>query len=189
MNLSFESYNNWLYEREMITQPRYGCVMLLADIPHWKEHHLSMILPEDIYNAPSMGMTRGLETMPHITLLYGLYLNAVKPLEIKKLMETFFPLQITINKIDVIHSSSCDVVVYNIPAKKELKFWRDELLRFPNYQHFSTFKPHITISYVKKGTGAKYIRELDNSFKVIFNKAMYSFSADENRNITIELDK
>ncbi|MFA5152666.1 MAG: hypothetical protein WC554_08920 [Clostridia bacterium] len=187
--MKFESYIDWLYEREMITKPDFGCIMLYCDIPNWKSKHLAQINSEDIYNVPDKGMSRGLEYTPHCTLVYGLHLNTVKPTEIKKIMETFFPLKVSIKKLTFFVTPDCDVVKYDVSITKELKAWREKLLKFPNTQTYPDYHPHITLSYVKTGSGIKYIKEFDEPFKVIFNKVVYSYTGDEKENIVVKLDE
>lgn len=187
--MKFQSFIEWLNEREMVDNPDYGCVMLYADVPNWEKKHLSMIDPEDIYDVPDKGMNRGLEHTPHVTIIYGLHLDKIKPEEIKKIMKTFFPLKVSIKKLTVFNTPDCDVVKYDIPKTKELMKWRDDLLKFPNTQTFPDYHPHMTLAYVNRNTGIKYIKEFDESFKVIFNKAAYSYTSNEKDNIIIQLDK
>ena len=185
----FESYDNWLYENEIITKPSFGCVMLYCDIPNWEKKHLTLIDPNDIYDVPDKGMSRGLEKTPHCTLIYGLKLDKVNPLEIKKIMKTFFPIKVAIKKLTFFDTPDCDVAKYDVPKTKELQAWRDELMKFPNHQDFNDYHPHITLSYIKKGTGIKYIKEFEKPFHVIFNKAVYSYSDNKKDNIVVKLDE
>jgi hypothetical protein len=182
--MKFESYFDWLCESELEEKPNYGCVMLFANIANW-DKHLALIDIEDIYSVPG----KALENHPHVTLAYGLFLNKIKPLQIKNIMKRFFPIKVSIKKITCFNNSEYDVVKYDVPATKELKTWREELLRLPNYQEFPTYKPHITIGYTNSGTGIKYIKELEKPFHVIFNRAEYSYTDNEKDNIVVQLDR
>ena len=179
--MKFQSYKNWLYEAKEVDSD-YGCVMLFSDIANWGKH-IAMIDPEDIYGVPG----KGIEHHPHVTLLYGIHLS-VDPQEVKKVMKRFFPIKVSIKKLTMFSNEKYDVVKYDVPKTKEIKTWHDELMRFPNTQDFDTYEPHITLSYVDKGTGHKYIKEWENSFKVIFNRAEYSYTDNEKDNIVVKLD-
>ena len=179
----FKSYKDWLNEAKTVDSPDYGCVMLFTDIPNW-DRHIAMIDPEDIYGVPG----KGVEHHPHVTLLYGIHLS-VDPLEVKKVMKTFFPIKVSIKKLTMFNTPDCDVIKYDVPKTKEIMAWHDELIStFPNTQEFDKYKPHITLAYVNKGTGHKYIKEWEDSFKVIFNRAEYSYTDNEKDNIVVKLD-
>ena len=44
---------------------------------------------------------------------------------------------------------------------------------FPNTQTFKDYHPHITIAYVKKGEGKKYVQKV-KTFETTFNESVYS---------------
>lgn len=183
----FKSYTDWLYEG-WIKAPQYGTVMLGATIPNWESQHLAQIEAQDIYDTPAAyGLERGLEHDPHCTLVYGFYIDKTDPQEIKAVMKSFFPLKVKIKEIGGFRLKDCDVIKYNVPNKEELKVWRERLLRFPNYQFRTDYKPHITIAYVNSGTGRKYLKKLDEGFDIVFNKAIYCYTANQKDNIVVEL--
>ena len=46
---------------------------------------------------------------------------------------------------------------------------------FENTQTFPEYHPHMTLAYVKPGTGKKYVSNLDEPFEVTFTKGVYSW--------------
>ena len=172
---SFISFKNWLFEKKKVRNLEYGCVMLYpTSIPNWK-NHLSIIDKEDIYDNDNHDY--GLEKNPHITVLYGIHLDETTPEAIKEVMKTFEPQEITIDKISIFSNdwNDYDVVKFDVPPTPELKGY-NKLLKtvFPYTSDFPKYHPHMTISYVKKGTGKKYVGKI-KPFTVKFDKAVYSY--------------
>jgi len=169
--MKFESFKSWckkLFESE---EERYGCAMLLADIPNWKSH-LMMIRKEDIYDDAEHNY--GYADEPHITLLYGIHQDEVDLDEVFEIFKNIEPISVVIDTISIFENDeNYDVVKYDVPVSEQLKEYREMFKQFPNTQTFEGYHPHITISYVKKGEGKKYVKRI-TPFKVNFNKAFYS---------------
>lgn len=172
---NFTSFKNWLFEKKKARNLEYGCVMLYpTSIPNWNKH-VSIIDKEDIYDNDTHDY--GLEKEPHITVLYGIHIDETDPKDIKEVMETFEPQEITIDEISIFSNdwNDYDVVKYNVPAPPELRGYNKLLKnKFPFTSDFPKYNPHITIGYVKKDAGKKYVGKV-KSFKVKFDKAVYSY--------------
>jgi predicted GNAT family acetyltransferase len=180
----FISFNNWLSEQEdpkdeedkdEEEKPKYGCVMMDADIKNWVEFHLSGIEEDDIYLKP-YDDSYGLEEQPHVTIVYGIHEEEVDPQRMADLIEHYMkPVTVTIKEIDFFPGKEYDVVKYNVPLTGQLQGYRDTFIQIPNTQTFPEFQPHMTIAYVKPGEGEKYKRELREPFQVTFTKGVYSW--------------
>lgn len=179
----FVAFKNWLLEKESKKQKgekeedikKYGCVMMDANIKNWEDFHLAGIDEDDIYLKPSDD-SYGLEENPHITIVYGIHEDEVDPQRMADLIEHHMkPITMTIKEIGVFEGDEYDVVKYNIPLTGKLQKLRDTFMQIPNTQTFPGYNPHMTIAYVKPGTGKKYVRELTDPFKVDFNKGVYSW--------------
>jgi 2'-5' RNA ligase len=191
---NFIALKAWLYEQRLLeekTQSKkteYGCVMLYSDIQNWPEH-TSIIKTEDVYDDEFKDF--GVEHHPHCTLLFGIHLDETDPQTIKKFMETFKSVEVTIDTISGFSNDTFDVVKYDIPVTPEIKKYHDELIaKFPNTQTFPDFHPHMTIAYVLPGKGKQYHKKV-KPFKVKFNTAVYSFAtanSKEKNRIKIKLD-
>lgn len=174
----FQTFKNWLNEQK--EQPKYGCVMLDAQIKDWKDKHIGGIDGDDVYRKP-LDDSFGLEDNPHVTVLYGIHEDEIDPEVVHDVIrDKMGPVTVKINQIGVFENSEYDVVKYEVPATKELKEYRRIIEdTFPNTQTYSDYKPHITLAYVKPGLGKKYAKKLEEPFEVTFNKGVYSWH-DEN---------
>jgi 2'-5' RNA ligase len=149
----------------------YGCVMVEVPVKNWKEI-TSYIDPEDIYTGGDD--THGIQENPHVTILYGTH-KEVTPEMIKSVFDNFTDnINIVVDGIDIFENEDYDVVKFNVKPDGALKYLHDELSKFPNSNSFPDYKPHITICYVKKGTGKKYVKpEYKYEVKNV-NKITYS---------------
>ena len=179
--MKFTSFKNWLNEQK--EEPTYGCVMAEPKkIDGWEENHLAGINEEDIYEDPNDD-SYGLQKDAHITILFGVHEDKIDPTVVADMIEQKMkPFTVLISEIDFFErpDAGYDVVKYNVPVTKELQNYRSMFLdAFENTQTFPEYKPHITISYVKSGTGKKYKKKLNDPFKVYFNKGVYSYHKED----------
>jgi hypothetical protein len=167
--MKFIKFKNWLLERKAETL-EYGCIMLTADIPNWKEK-LSIIDKKDLYVKDG---DYGFEKEPHVTILYGLHDEEIDRDHIYDEIERLRPITVKINNISIFENEEYDVVKFDVPLTKELRAYRKYFkMLFPNTQTFKDYHPHITIAYVKKGEGKKYVQKV-KTFETTFNESVYS---------------
>ena len=76
-------------------------------------------------------------------------------------------------KITHFSGEEYDVVKFDIESDLLHKI-NKELVKFPHTSDFPDYIPHMTISYVKKGTGKKYNRKLKNPITLKGTKIVYS---------------
>jgi len=148
----------------------FGVLMLFFNIPNWKD--IIKINPEDVYTEDG----RGIEDEPHVTALYGFHdevtLDDVKNI-VKKVANK--PLVVKVTGISTFSSKDkpYDVVKFDIESK-ELVRLNNKLKKLPHTNTFSEYHPHMTISYVKKGTGEKYVRVFENPILITGDKMVFS---------------
>ena len=154
----------------------YGCVMIYPRVSNWKEI-TSMIDEDDIYHPEDP--TYGIETNPHVTLLYGLH-NTVTKEDIENVIDKFRnkTIDIQIDGIGKFDNDEYSVVKFNAvsPILFEIN---KELTKLPHTTDYPDYKPHMTISYVKKGKADKY---LSHKWKKTFSdidKIVYSMTNGE----------
>jgi tRNA nucleotidyltransferase/poly(A) polymerase/2'-5' RNA ligase len=132
----------------------HGCLMLFLDVPIW-EKITSVIKTEDVYNKPGYGI----EKEPHITILYG-FKNEVNSQEVFSLYKENIelkPIEVRISGISIFENPEFDVVKYDVNSKLLTKL--NKLMKgLPNISTFPDYHPHITLAYVKKGEGKKYVK-------------------------------
>jgi len=118
------------------------------------------IAPEDLYHgeegSDSYGPEYGLETEPHITALYGL--ETQEPADVRKLLENFGPVTAKLGKVSLFENENrpYDVVKIDVEGP-DIHRLNAELKKLPYKSDFPDYHPHVTLAYVKKGTGKKYV--------------------------------
>lgn len=160
---------------ESINGHKYGCVMIDIPVSNWTEI-TSSIDSEDIFHGDENGDPRGIQKNPHVTILYGLH-DDVTPEMVKSVFENYTgDINIKVDGIGIFENDKFDVIKFNVVPDSSLQYLHDELSKFPNSDQFTDYKPHITIAYVKKGTGKKYVKpEYKYEVKNV-NKITYSMS-------------
>ena len=140
----------------------FGCVMVDVPVKNWNEI-TQFIDSDDVYTV-SGNDTYGIQDRPHLTLLYGTH-KEVESKQVESLLKGTKPFSIDIDGVDIFENEDYDVVKFNIKKSDILQSMFDKLSSLPNSNKFKDYKPHITIAYVKKGTGKKYIKP-DYKWKV-----------------------
>ena len=164
----------------------YGCLMLKLDIEDW-ERMLAMIDTDDIYDTTD----HGLEYEPHVTILFG-FLPQVTGDVIKKAIQKLklqSPITLTVTGISHFDGArqdenACDVVKFDVKSP-QLNQLHDYFKQLPNAEKFPDYHPHITISYVKKGTGIKY----DYTFVhgMVLKSRTFWFSDKDKNSFTVKV--
>jgi hypothetical protein len=176
--MKFISLKYWLNERKNDTL-EYGCLMLYSNMSKnkWKKY-TSIVNKEDIYIKDN---DYGYEKEPHITIIYGLHDDEIERKDLyEKIEKIINPIQVKINNISIFETDDYDVIKFDVPINDQLKNYRKEFMRFPNTQTYDSYHPHMTIAYVKKGEGKKYIQKV-KSFEVEFRRAVYSPSSGQKK--------
>jgi 2'-5' RNA ligase len=145
--------------------------MIYLDIPNWNDI-ISFINTEDLYQPEDP--SKGLETDPHVTVLYGLH-SDVSDDDIQSLVDQIDgdKLNLNISGVGVFENKDFDVVKFNIESEY-LHEINSMFRSLPHNSDYPDYKPHVTIAYVKPGTGKNY---KDDSFKHSLpkvNKMVYS---------------
>ena len=131
----------------------YGCVMLYLDFPQMEEIHNS-ISKEDVY-VDEQDPSYGLEKEPHVTLLYGLHKGIGFPDIIRKLKSISFQPPV-LGSLSLFENEKYDVLKFDVSGEF-LNEANQALRSFPHTNSYSDYKPHMTVAYLKPGTGKKYI--------------------------------
>jgi len=102
---------------------------------------------------------------------------------IKSVFEEFTgSINIEVNGIGIFENKDYDVVKFNVNPDGALQELHDKLSEFPNSNEYPDYKPHITISYVNKGMGKKYVKP-DYKYTVEnVDKITYSMTSGEKVN-------
>lgn len=131
-----------------------GCLMLYYYSPEWY-YILDHIDDDDLWVESDPG---GKEVSPHMTLLYGFDSKKVDPYQIiKDAMEysEYFD-KAKISKVNGFKNENTDVLKYEMSVPKELRKLVAELQKYPNYNKYPDWSPHMTIAYLNSGELSKY---------------------------------
>ena len=141
-------------------------------------NYIAKVPDEDVYKLgdPEYGKTK----RPHITVLYGI--DPAEGEKTKKILAKVPKnLSATLGKVSLFHPPGKDFDVLKIdvtsPTLAKVNALLRKSVKYTN--SYNEFKPHVTIAYLKKGTGDKYVG--DTAFegtKLTFQTFLYS---DEER--------
>lgn len=158
----------------------YGCVMINVAFP--LSGIQSYIQRNDVYNNNTNDY--GLPTTPHITLLYGLHKDV--PLsKVVTIIDKYTFGNINIGSATIFDNKDYDVLKFNIESEN-LSSCNKDLKKLPHTSTFSDYIPHLTIGYLKKGTGAKYTALFKN-FKNSVSPSYVTYSTVENDTFKIPI--
>lgn len=111
------------------------------------------ITDDDIF-VSQRDPTFGREDEIHITVLYGLH--GEKPNQVQEIMSNQKPLYVRLGRITVFPNPKFDVVVIDVKSD-DLEEANKKLSQHVDYTNqFKSYRPHVTIAYVKKGKGWKH---------------------------------
>lgn len=177
-DIKISAFDKQMSLNENKTRPvEYGVLMLNFNIPNWKEI-IGKIHPDDLYNEPGFG----LEEEPHVTALYGFH-DEVTAEDVKEAAKKYSrkPIAVKLTGISLFQSKNrpFDVVKFDVNSA-ELGRLNKRLQKLPNTNEFNDYHPHMTIAYVKKGAGAKYVKEFENPLLVTGDVFVFS-DVDKNK--------
>ena len=171
----------------------YGCVMLYFDFPEIEKIH-KLISPSDVYTEDG-DKTFGLEDEPHTTLLYGLH-EEVMLEDVTEVLDKFTFGDLKSYNPSLFENEKYDVlkydVVYPIKGGAFLHKANNELKKLPHTTSFPKYHPHLTIGYLKKGEGQKYVNMLNKAglteFRLTPQYGVYSKPNGSKTKIELNLD-
>lgn len=108
------------------------------------------------------------ELQPHVTVCYGIQSNSC-PYKIRKIVEVFNSFNIKCGAIGIFENQCFDVVYISIQLNEILNRLNKNLSALPSIFEYDIYIPHITLAYVKKGAGKKYVTMENLLFDKEFN--------------------
>lgn len=160
-----------------------GCVMLYFDFPTITKIQKE-IDPEDIFHGEGDNKF-GLEDEPHCTILYGLD-PEVSTKQVKEITENEEFSYCKIHDISLF-KNEYDVLKFEVKSKK-LHQLNKKLEKLPFENDYPEYKPHLTIGYLKKGKGEKYLDKFKFlEYDLFPSKIVFSKPDGEKIDIDIKL--
>lgn len=160
-----------VYEALAIDTRNLGCFMVDTE----KVVVSDVIKEEDLYYADptEAKWVQGIvsEDVPHVTILYGL-MRSAKELQwhIAQLLEGFELVSVTIERVGFFHSNqprlNYKAIIAELEVDDKLREANGRLGMLPHMNTFSSYKPHITLAYVKDSSDYKgYVEKLNAKLK------------------------
>jgi len=119
------------------------------------------LIPDaELYTDPE-DASYGREETPHVTVKYGLHTEDAE--EVRKLLANEKPFKAKLGKISIFESEDkpYDVVKAEIESPELHRLNKLIADNTEVTDTFPTYVPHVTLAYVKKGEGAKYVGNKD----------------------------
>jgi len=104
--------------------------------------------------------TKGLETDPHITLLYGLQPEVTEQQVKEKLKPINFS-SVSLFNVSIFEGPA-DVLKFDVEESGGVYEANKALCELPYTSDFPDYHPHVTIAFIKKGLGKKYVDMFKN---------------------------
>jgi len=159
--------------KEGSVKNKYGCVMVYLSIDKDKWNtFLDSIDDDDIYYE---GDDFGLETEPHVTILFGLH-SDVPDADVEEIIDEIGNPEITMKGISIFENEKYDVLKFDVDSPALTKL-NERFKTLPHTSNFPDYHPHMTIAYLKVGKGKEYIDKLSKlktpefeSDKIVYSK-------------------
>jgi 2'-5' RNA ligase len=171
--LSLAGQNKPMIKEEVSERIEYGCLMLFLNVPVW-DKITSVIRKDDLYIKDN---DYGIEKEPHLTILYGFH-DEVTPEQVFDLYKSNVPLkpiEVKISGISIFENFDFDVVKFDVNSDLLAKI-NGIMKELPNTSKFPDYHAHITIAYVKKGEGKKYIKPFEKERMLKGNELVYTWN-------------
>lgn len=151
----------------------YGCVMARIDeIAANKLFEFNCkFIPNEVLHEEE-GHEYGRELVPHITLKYGL-VESYTEQQMKQMLQNVTPFDVQIKGVGVFENESFDVVKFDVDGEG-LRALNEMLSKLPNQDQHPEYHPHMTMAYVKKGMGNRFIKNTGKFARVPVNLIEYS---------------
>lgn len=140
-----------LYSDMDIDVDDLGCIMLDLE-PMEVLGHMPLGSEDDLFENPSWDQgALPAETVPHVTLLYGLLENGNKwKNKVDQLLDGWNLNSVKIDHVGYFDTSDSYAVVAHLEKTPELVDGHERLTLLPHINTFSEYLPHMTLAYVKK---------------------------------------
>lgn len=150
----------------------YGCLMLTIKVPNW-ENILNLIPQQDLYIQQE---GYGKQQNSHVTILYGLHDDQIDQNKLQQQIQESInqPIKIKLKNLSLFQGDNpYDVLKFQVQSQK-LHQLNKKFSKYPNTNKYPEYKPHMTVAYIKKGLGKKYIGQVSKElfgYQIQYSKA------------------
>lgn len=153
----------------------YGCIMAYPDknaASKIFEFGKSIIPDKMLYVEDHSSDSYGREKNIHTTIKYGLVQSYTED-QIRQLLRQVTPFDIQVRGISIFENERFDVVKFDVDSP-ELRRLNEIFSNLPNHDEYPTYNPHMTMAYVKKGIGKRFVKTPGKFAKVPVRTIVYS---------------
>ena len=127
---------------------------------------------------------QGREDNPHITILYGIVDQSPQP--VIDLLQGKPQVKATLGKISIFENDDYDVVKIGVESDDLAEFQEIIWDEVEHESDYPEYKPHVTIAYVKPGSGSLYSGSTEfEGTEIIFDTVVFSSSDNEKTDIPL----
>lgn len=160
---------------QLLTEGRYdyGCVMARIDEKAARvilDFNYKTIGEHMIYEEA--GHEYGREVQPHITLKYGL-VGSYSEDDMRQLLKHVTPFDVRVTGMSVFENEKYDVIKFDVDGRA-LRELNKLFSALPNNDEHPEYHPHMTLAYVHKGMGNKFIKRPKRTARIPVRMIEYS---------------
>ena len=181
-------YDSLITEGES-KKTKYGCVMLYLEPTDELISLQDKIDDDDVFHEMIDGEDdygRTLKNKYHVTVLYGLH-EEVTDEDVKDVLASESIPEINLKNISIFENDKFDVVKIDVESEGLNKL-NKKLSEYPHTTDYPDYHAHMTIAYVKKGEGKKYIETLKD-LEATPKKFVYSKINGDKVSIPLSISK
>lgn len=140
---------------------KYAFLMVNYETPDYIKDIQRKIKKEDLYipENPEKGFGYGLEVETHVTVAPCLD-NDLDPNKVKPFLFPLKDYNVMLSDVSMFENDEYDVLKCSVICPNLFETNKRISEKFELHTEFTTYKPHITIAYVKKGTCKKFLRQI-----------------------------
>lgn len=158
---------------EEFSENKLGCLLINLHVENWGNIVKDLVEEDDLYKPDD---DYGYDKYAHTTILFGLHnYNGIQ-----KDLDDFLPKLEKIDdikmddKLSIFENDDFDVVKVNVFSNKMKKLNQKIRKEFKYTNEYDEYSPHMTIAYVKKGSGKKYLDKKIKLPKFVVSDYVYS---------------
>jgi len=139
----------------------FGVIMLKVDRTDAWNQVIESIEEDDVYESEEEPGRFGVESDPHVTVLYGTHDNEIDKEDIEETIIDREPISLKVVDISMFENDDFDVLKFGIESEDLDKFNAEIKEKYPYTNSYDEYVPHATIAYLKSGTGKKYVKTFE----------------------------